>query len=134
MTREEFLETVAKFGLAHTEYDDFIEVKIKSRYGKAITLMEYCKKTYYSNYCKKTYYSNYDWCCEQEGEVTIYFPQRVLSVDGYLVEIEEGAAMKNEQHKRFSKQTKLERTLTEVIDQLKSWRQEIKLTELEWDF
>jgi len=125
MTKEEFLDTVAKFGLAHTEYDDFIEVKIKSRYGKPITLMEYCKKTVYSNYA---------WCCEQEGEVTIYFPQRVLSVDGYLVEIEQGDAMKNEQHKRFSKQTKLERTLTEVIDQLKSWRQEIKLTEVEWDF
>lgn len=29
---------------------------------------------------------------------------------------------------------KLERTLTEVIEQLKSWRQEIKLTEVEWDF
>ena len=79
MTKEEFLDTVAKFGLAHTEYNDFIEVKIKSRYGKPITLMEYCKKTVYSNYA---------WCCEQEGEVTIYFPQRVLSVDGYLVEIE----------------------------------------------
>lgn len=126
MTREEFLDTVAKFGLAHNEYDDFIEVKIKSRYGKSITLMEYCKKSKYS--------AQYAWFCEQEGEVTIYFPQRVLSVDGYLVEIEQGDAMKNEQHKRFSKQTKLERTLTEVIDQLKSWRQEIKLTEVEWDF
>lgn len=126
MTREEFLDTVAKFGLGHNEYDDFIEVKIKSRYGKPITLMEYCKKSKYS--------AKYAWFCEQEGEVTIYFPQRVLSVDGYLVEIEQGDLMKNEQHKRFSKQTKLERTLTEVIEQLKSWRQEIKLTEVEWDF
>lgn len=125
MTKEEFLDTVAKFGLAHNEYDDFIEVRIKSRYGKSITLMEYCKKTIHSRFA---------WCCEQEGEVTIYFPQRVLSVDGYLVEIDQGDAMKNDQHKRFSKQTKLERTLTEVIDQLKSWRQEIKLTEVEWDF
>lgn len=126
MTREEFLDTVAKFGFAHTEYNDFIEVKIKSRYGKPITIMKYCKN---SKYCPQ-----YAWFCEQEGEVNIYFPQRVLSVDGYLVEIEQGDSMKNEQHKRFSKQTKLERTLTEVIDQLKSWRQEIKLTEVEWDF
>lgn len=34
MTREEFLDTVAKYGLAHSEYDDFIEVFINSRYGK----------------------------------------------------------------------------------------------------
>lgn len=33
-----------------------------------------------------------------------------------------------------SKEDKLERTLTEVIEQLKSWRQEIKLTEVECDF
>ncbi len=126
MTKEEFLDTVAKFGLAHTEYDNYIEVCIKSRYGKSISLLTYRKKSMYS--------SQYAWCCEQEGEVTIYFPQRVLSVDGYLVEIEGGDGLKNDQHKRFSKQTKLERTLTEVIDQLKSWRQEIKLTEVEWDF
>ena len=125
MTKEEFLDTVAKFGLAHTEYDDFIEVKIKSRYGNFITLL---------TFCKKTITSRFTWCCSNAGEVELYFPQRVLSVDGYLVEIEQGDAMKNEQHKRFSKQTKLERTLTEVIDQLKSWRQEIKLTEVEWDF
>lgn len=112
MTREEFLDTVAKFGFANTEYNDFIEVKIKSRYGKPITIMKYCKNF---KYCPQ-----YAWFCEQEGEVNIYFPQRVLSVDGYLVEIEQGDSMKNEQHKRFSKQTKLERTLTEVIDQLKS--------------
>lgn len=126
MTREEFLGTVYKFGFGYTEYDDFIEVKIKSRYGKSITLMKYYKNS--------KYLSQYSFCCAQEGEVTIYFPQRVLSVDGYLVEIEEGNSLKNEQHKRFSKQTKLERTLTEVIEQLKSWRQEIKLTEVEWDF
>lgn len=126
MTKEEFLDTVAKFGLGYTEYDNYIEVCIKSRYGKLITLLNYCKKS--------TYSSQYAWCCEQEGEVTIYFPQRVLSVDGYLVEIEGGDIFKNDQHKRFSKQIKLERTLTEVIDQLKSWRQEIKLTEVEWDF
>ena len=125
MTKEEFLATVAKFGLGHNEYDDFIEVKIKSRYGNRITLMEYWKKTFYSSY---------SWCSKQAGEVNFYFPQRVLSVDGYLVEIEQGDTMKNEQHKRFSKQTKLERTLTEVMEQLKSWRQEIKLTEVEWDF
>lgn len=125
MTKEEFLDTVAKFGLAHTEYDDFIEVNIKSRYGKFITLL---------TFCKKTITSRFTWCCSNEGEVELYFPQRVLSVDGYLVEIEQGDTMKNEQHKRFSKQIKLERTLTEVIDQLKSWRQEIKLTEVEWDF
>lgn len=125
MKKEEFLDTVAKFGLAHTEYDDFIEVNIKSRYGKFITLL---------TFCKKTITSRFTWCCSNAGEVELYFPQRVLSVDGYLVEIEQGDAMKNEQHKRFSKQTKLERTLTEVIDQLKSWRQEIKLTEVEWDF
>ena len=125
MTKEEFLDIVAKFGLANTEYDDFIEVKIKSRYGKFITLL---------TFCKKTITSHFTWCCSNAGEVELYFPQRVLSVDGYLVEIEQGDAMKNEQHKRFSKQTKLERTLTEVIDQLKSWRQEIKLTEVEWDF
>ena len=93
--------------------------------GKPITLMEFCKKTVYSRY---------PWCCENAGEVTIYFPQRVLSVDGYLVEIEQGDAMKDNQHKRFSKQTKLERYLTEIMEQLKSWRQEIKLTEVEWDF
>ena len=126
MTREEFLGTVAKFGFGYTEYDDFIEVKIKSHYGKSITLMKYYKNS--------KYLSQYSFCCEQEGEVTIYFTQRVLSVDGYLVEIEEGNSLKNEQHKRFSKQTKLGRTLTEVIEQLKSWRQEIKLTEVEWDF
>ena len=125
MTKEEFLDTVAKFGLAHNEYDDFIEVKIKSRYGKSITLLEYRKKTIYSRFA---------WCCSNAGEVELYFPQRVLSVDGYLVVIEQGEAIKDDQHKRFSKQTKLERTLTEVIDQLKSWRQEIKLTEVEWDF
>lgn len=126
MTKEEFLDTVAKFGLAHNEYDNYIEVCIKSRYGKLITLLNYWKKS--------TYSSKYAWCCAQEGEATLYFPQRVLSVDGYLVEIEGGDGLKNDQHKRFSKQTKLERTLTEVIDQLKSWRQEIKLTEVEWDF
>lgn len=127
MTREEFLGTVAKFGFGYTEYDDFIEVKIKSHYGKSITLMKNTIRIL-------NIYHSILFCCEQEGEVTIYFPQRVLSVDGYLVEIEEGNSLKNEQHKRFSKQTKLERTLTEVIEQLKSWRQEIKLTEVEWDF
>lgn len=126
MTKEEFLDTVAKFGLGHTEYVNYIEVCIKSRYGKSITLLNYWKKSSYS--------LAYAWCCAQEGEVTIYFPQRVLSVDGYLVEIEQGDAMKNDQQKRFSKQSKLERTLTEVMEQLKSWRQEIKLTEVEWDF
>lgn len=125
MTKEEFLDTVAKFGLANTEYDDFIEVKIKSRYGKAITLLEYRKKTITSRFA---------WCCSNAGEAELYFPQRVLSVDGYLVEIDQGSAIIDDQHKRFSKQIKLERTLTEVIDQLKSWRQEIKLTEVEWDF
>lgn len=125
MTQEEFLDTVAKFGLAHTEYDDFIEVRIKSRYGNFITLLSYNKKTITSRFA---------WCCSNAGEVELYFPQRVLSVDGYLVEIDQGSAIIDAQHKRFTKQTKLERTLTEVIDQLKSWRQEIKLTEVEWDF
>jgi hypothetical protein len=55
-------------------------------------------------------------------------------VDGYLVEIEQGDVMKDDQHKRFTKQSKLERYLTDIMEQLKSWRQEIKLTEVEWDF
>ena len=125
MTKEEFLDTVAKFGLAHTEYDDFIEVKIKSRYGNFITLLTFCKKTITSRFA---------WCCSNAGEVELYFPQRVLSVDGYLVEIEQGDVMKDDQHKRFTKQSKLERYLTDIMEQLKSWRQEIKLTEVEWDF
>ena len=49
--------------------------------------MKYCKN---SKYCPQ-----YAWFCEQEGEVNSYFPQRVLSVDGYLVEIEQGDSMKN---------------------------------------
>lgn len=85
-------------------------------------------------YWKKTIHSRYAWCCSNAGEVELYFPQRVLSVDGYLVEIEQGDAIKDDQHKRFTKQSKLERYLTEVMEQLKSWRQEIKLTEVEWDF
>ena len=125
MTREEFLDTVAKYGLAHSEYDDFIEVDINSRYGKKICLL---------NFNKKQVVSRFAWCCSNAGEVELYFPQRVLSVDGYLVEIEQGSALADDQHKRFTKQSKMERYLNEVMTQLKAWRQEIKLTEVEWDF
>lgn len=59
----------------------------------------------------------------------------ILRMKTKMIEVKDADGKKiQEQHKRFSKQTKLERTLTEVIDQLKSWRQEIKLTEVEWDF
>lgn len=86
------------------------------------------------NFNKKQVVSRYAWCCSNAGEVDLYFPQRVLSVDGYLVEIEQGSALADDQHKKFTKQSKMERYLNEVMTQLKSWRQEIKLTEVEWDF
>lgn len=125
MTREEFLDTVAKFGLGHTEYNDYIEVDINSRYGKKICLLSYNKEQVYSRFT----------CMNRnEGEVDLFYPQKVLSVDGYLVEIESGSALQPGQTKRFTKQIKLERELTNVIAQLKSCRQEIKLTEVEWDF
>jgi hypothetical protein len=68
------------------------------------------------------------------GEVKMYIPQPVYSVDGYLVEIEQGDDWMDGQWRKFTKQFKLERALREEIEKLKLYRTQIKLSEIEWDF
>ena len=126
MTKEEFLHTISLFGLTPEEHDDRINVYIKSRYGDRIQFLTFSKiknnSLAYSSFSSLT------------GEVKMYIPQPVYSVDGYLVEIEQGDDWIDGQWKKFTKQFKLERALREEIEKLKLYRTQIKLSEIEWDF
>lgn len=127
MTKEEFLHTIGLFGLTPEEHDDRINVYIKSRYGDRLLFLEFSKIEHKSRMLGIAYNS-------MVGEVKMYIPQPVYSVDGYLVEIMEGNDWMDGQWRKFTKQFKLERILREEIEKLKLYRTQIKLSEIEWDF
>lgn len=127
MTKEEFLHTISLFGLTPEEHDDRINVYIKSRYGERLHFLEFSKIEHKSRMIGIAYNS-------MVGEVKMYIPQPVYSVDGYLVEIWQGDDWKDGEWRKFTKQFKLERALREEIEKLKLYRTQIKLSEIEWDF
>ena len=55
-------------------------------------------------------------------------------MDGYLVDYKGGNIWKTGQTQRFTKQFKFARALKEELLKLKKYNQEIKITEIEWDF
>jgi hypothetical protein len=125
MTEQEFLDTVHSYGLKSEDYPTFIRVSVTSRYGRPIFLAEYIKTDYDSNLT---------WLKRKQGEVDFYYLQPIKSVDGYLVDYEGGDIWKTGQTQRFTKQFKFDRALKEELLKLKKYNQEIKLTEIEWDF
>ena len=127
MTIDEFLHTIGLFGLTHEDHEDRIDVYITSRYGNRLHFLEFSKEERRRRLIGLS--TNF-----MAGEVKMYIPQPVYSVDGYIVEIEQGDDWIDGQWRKFTKQFKLERALREEIEKLKLYRTQIKLSEIEWDF
>ena len=122
MTEEEFKSICQKNGLHFIEKNQTIDVFMSNRYGEQLIIAQYFKEEISG------------WNVEHlKGSAIILNIKEIRSIDGYLVNFEFGDRF-DLQYKEYSKSFKFDRDLTETVKKIKLMLNEIKKTEILWDF
>lgn len=122
MTEEEFKSICQKNGLHFIEKNQTINVMAVNRYGEQLVIAQYFKEEING------------WNVEHlKGSAIILNIKEIHSIDGYLVNFEFGDTFAL-QFKEYTKAFKFDRDLTETVKKIKLMLNEIKKTEILWDF
>lgn len=123
MTEEEFKSICQKHGLHFIEKNQTINVFVSNRYGEQLILAQYFKEEI----------GGWNRVDHLKGSAIILNIIEIRSIDGYLVNFECGDRF-DLQYKEYTKAFKFDRDLTETVKKIKLMMNEIKKTEVLWDF
>jgi hypothetical protein len=123
MTEEEFKSICQKNGLHFIEKNQTINVMAANRYGEQLIIAQYFKEEI----------SGWNVVEHLKGSAIILNIKEIRSIDGYLVNFECGDRF-DLQYKEYTKAFKFDRDLTETVKKIKLMLNEIKKTEILWDF
>ena len=123
MTIEEFKTICQKHGLHFIEKNQTINGMVSNRYGEQLILSQYFKEEI----------DGWNRVVHLKGSAIILNIIEIRSIDGYLVNFECGDRF-DLQYKEYTKAFKLDRDLTETVKKIKLMLNEIKKTEILWDF